>query len=84
MPLNELQLRLLEKKRNLSSNFQLFSPEKQTWRNWHQTFNTFIEIMGIGLMGETGQLEELINITKCVTASTMQGTVIERNRPFLS
>ena len=83
MPLNEIQVRMLEDKRKLSSKVPGFYPEKQIWRHWRQMFKTCMDMMGLAQMGDTGQPREFKDFTKYVTASAMQGTAVERIRPFL-
>lgn len=83
MPLTEIQVRMLEDKRKLASKVPQFVPERQTWRNWRQAFKTCMDMMGMSSLGETGQPREFIDFTKYVTASAMQGTAVERIRPFL-
>ena len=43
-----------------------------------------MDIIGLAQMGDTGQPREFIDFTKYVTASAMQGTAVERIRPFLT
>ena len=83
MPLTEIEVRMLEDKRKLASKVPQFVPERQTWRYWRQAFKTCMDMMGMSSIGETGQPREFIDFTKYVTASAMQGTAVERIRPFL-